>query len=136
MSRLSKCRLVALLFCFLICVGCGDVYRPTIIPNPVPIPDPQNFHTVFAVSQNGSAYSGTGMQVDVSGDSNAGVTKVAKQPVHATVLGTRVWVANFLSDSVSVFSVAQSSGAIGTSTDINLSPLQPCMLPTRGSSRT
>ncbi len=122
MSRLSKCRLVALLFCFLICVGCGDVYRPTIIPNPVPIPDPQNFHTVFAVSQNGSAYSGTGMQVDVSGDSNAGVTKVAKQPVHATVLGTRVWVANFLSDSVSVFSVAQSSGAIGTSTDINLSP--------------
>lgn len=119
-SLVGKVRLAALLFCFLICVGCGDVYRPTIIPNPVPIPNPQNFHTAFAVNQNGSAYPGTGMQVDVSGDSNAGVTKVAMQPVHAAVLGTRVWVANFLSDSVSVFSQAQTAGSIGTSTDVNL----------------
>ena len=116
-SRWSQ--LGALLFCFLICVGCGDVYRPTIIPNPVPIPPPQNFHTAFAVNQNGSAYPGTGMQVDVSGDTNAGVTKVAMQPVHATVQGAKVWVANNLSNSVSAFSESQGSG-IGASTDINL----------------
>jgi YVTN family beta-propeller protein len=124
MSWVRNGRLAALMVCFLICVGCGDTYRPTIIPNPVPVPPPQNFHTVFSVNQNGSAYPGTGMQVDVSGDSNAGVTKVAMGPVHATLQpGTgRVWVANNTSDSVSVFSEAAQGGTIGTSTDINLIP--------------
>jgi hypothetical protein len=114
-------KVAALLLCFLICVGCGDVYRPTIIPNPVPIPPPQNFHTAFVVNQNGTVYPGTGMQVDVSGDSNAGNTKVAMNPVHATVLGAGVWVANNGSDSVSVFAEASgTTGSIGSSTTINL----------------
>jgi YVTN family beta-propeller protein len=116
-------KFAALLLCFLICVACGDVYRPTIIPNPVPIPPPQNFHTAFVVNQNGTVNRGTGMQVDVSGDSNAGTTKVAMNPVHATVLGGSLWVANFTSDSVSVFSEAQgTAGSIGAATDINLIP--------------
>jgi len=120
MSWVCKGRLAALVFYFLITVGCGDVYRPTIIPNPVPTPDPKNFHAVIAVNQNTQFYPGTGMQVDVSGDSNAGVTKVALGPVHATLLNSRVWVANNLSNSVSVFSPAGLGGSIGASTDINL----------------
>ena len=114
-------RLSALLFCFLVCVACGDVYRPTIIPQPVQPPDPKNFHSVFTVNQNGSANPGTGMQVDVSGDSSAGVTKVANLPVHAVLQGGRVWVANQGSDSVSAFTVSAGSGTpIGTAIDINL----------------
>lgn len=121
MSLVGKVRLAGLLFCFLICVGCGDVYRPTIIPNPVPTPDPKNFHSVFTVNQNGVVNPGTGMQVDVSGDSNAGVTHVAMMPVHATLQGSRVWVANEQSDSVSTFTSALGSSVpIGTSTNINL----------------
>jgi YVTN family beta-propeller protein len=121
MSLVCKGRFAALLFCFLICVGCGDVYRPTIIPNPVPTPDPKNFHSVFTVNQNGAFNPGTGMQVDVSGDSSAGVTHVAMMPVHATLQGTRVWVANQQSDSVSVFTSAIGAGVpIGTSVNINL----------------
>jgi hypothetical protein len=116
-------KIAALLLGFLICVACGDVYRPTIIPNPVPIPPPQNFHTAFVVSQNGTVNPGTGLQVDVSGDSNAGTTKVAMNPVHATVLGASLWAANYTSDSVSVFAEAQgTAGSIGSSTDINLIP--------------
>lgn len=116
-------KVAALLLCFLICCGCGDVYRPTIIPNPVPIPPPQNFHTAFVVNQNGVVNRGTGMQVDVAGDSNAGTTKIAMNPVHATVLGASVWDANFSSDSVSVFSeAAGTTGSIGLATDINLIP--------------
>src|SRR5579864_1082076 len=115
-------KVAALLVCFLICIACGDVYRPTIIPNPVPIPPPQNFHTAFSVNQNGTIYPGTGMQVDVSGDQNAGTTKLAMGPVHATVLGSSVWSANFVSDSVSVFSEAVSSGSIGSATSVNLVP--------------
>jgi YVTN family beta-propeller protein len=121
MSLVCKVRLAGLLFCFLICVGCGDVYRPTIIPNPVPTPDPKNFHSVFTVNQNGAVSPGTGMQVDVSGDSSAGVTHVAMMPVHATLLGTRVWVANQQSDSVSAFTSALGSSVpIGTAVNVNL----------------
>ncbi len=131
MSLVCKVRLMGILFLGLICISCGDVYRPTIIPNPVPTPDPKNFHSAIAISQNASVYPGSGMQVDVSGDSNAGVTKVAVGPVHGAIqpgcsqTACKVWVANNLSDSVSVFfaatSVAATSGgSIGTSTDINL----------------
>lgn len=123
MSLLSKGRLVAVLFCLLISAGCGDVYRPTIIPNPVQPPDPKNFHFVLAINQNNPAYPGTGMQVDVSGDSTAGTTKVAMGPVHASQLGSKVWVANYLSDSVSAFAPASTGGvSIGDSTNINLLP--------------
>jgi hypothetical protein len=116
-------RFFALLFCFLICIACGDVYRPTIIPNPVQPPDPKNFHTIFTVNQNGATNPGTGMQVDVSGDSSDGVTRVAMMPVHAALQGTRVWVANNLSDSVSVFTAALGSSVpIGASTNVNLPP--------------
>jgi hypothetical protein len=121
MSLVCKGRFAALLFCFLICIACGDVYRPTIIPNPVQPPDPKNFHSIFTVNQNGSANPGTGMQVDVSGDSSEGVTRVATMPVHAALQGTRVWVANSSSDSVSVFTTALGSSiAIGASTNVNL----------------
>src|ERR1700741_1134017 len=117
-------KIAALLFGFLICVGCGDVYRPTIIPNPVPIPPPENFPTAFVVNQNGTIYRGTGMQVNVSGDSEAGVAKVAMNPVHATVLGTSLWTANYTSDSVSVFAEASgTTGSVGSATNINLIPL-------------
>jgi len=120
MSLVSKGRLAALIFLFLICIACGDTYRPTIIPQPVPTPDPKNAHSTFTVNQNGTFNAGTGMQVNVSGDSDAGVTKVAIMPVHATLLGSRVWVANQGADSVSAFSAASGNGPIGTSVDINL----------------
>ncbi len=118
MRLVSKGRLPGLMFLFLICISCGDVYRPTIIPQPVPTPDPKNSHSTFTVNQNGVVTSGTGMQVDVSGDSAALVTKVAVMPVHAVVLGNRVWVANQGADSVSSFTVAGSTASSGN--EINL----------------
>jgi YVTN family beta-propeller protein len=120
MSLVSKGRLAGLVFLFLICIACGDVYRPTIIPQPVPTPDPKNAHSTFAVNQNGTFNAGTGMQVNVSGDSAAGVTKVAIMPVHATLLGNHVWVANHGADSVSSFLASNGNSPIGTSVDINL----------------
>jgi len=120
MSLVCKGRLAGVLLLGLICISCGDVYRPTIIPNPVPTPDPKSFHAVIAVNQNTTFNPGTGMQMDVAGDSNAGVTKVAMGPVHAAVIGARVYVANSISNSLSVFTQAISTGSIGASTDINL----------------
>lgn len=124
MNLVRNGRIAALLFCFLICIACGDVYRPTIIPNPVPPPDPKNFHSVLTLNQNTTFNPGTGVQVDVSGDSAAGVTKVDLGPVHAALLttpfGSKVFVANNLSNSVSVFTPATTGSNISASSDINL----------------
>ncbi len=73
----------------LVCVACGDIYRPVVIPCsagggipgcPVePPPVPSNFHTVFAISANVPDTPGGALQIDVSGDSI-----IAESPVSAT----------------------------------------------------
>src|SRR5215470_5159910 len=73
----------------LIWTGCGDVYRPTIIPNPPTFPDPRAAHTVMSVNANPSDSSGTQINpgsvtvVDVSGDSVVSVANLGVMPVHA-----------------------------------------------------
>ena len=74
---------------FLICTGCGDTFRPVIIPNPPKFPDPRASHSVIAISDNNTdpvqqqSDRGTIMSVDVSGDTVAGVADVGLVPVHA-----------------------------------------------------
>ncbi len=106
-------------------ISCGDVFRPVANPLPGPIPDPQNFHFAIVVSQNAPSNPGTGMQIDVSGDTNVGVARTATAPVHAALLppnGNRVYVANGAGDSVSVFAPASTISSIGTVTTISLPP--------------
>src|SRR5215471_1346665 len=73
----------------LIWTGCGDVYRPTIIPNPPTFPDPRAAHTVMSVNANPSDSSGTQINpgsvtvVDVSGDTVVSVANIGVAPVHA-----------------------------------------------------
>ena len=130
MSMLLKGRLAAAVLAALICISCGDVYRPTIVPEPVTPPNPQNFHAAFTANTNGTANPGSALQIDVSGDSKAGTTNVGIAPVHLAVqagassIQTRIWAANPGSDSVSVFNAEGSVGAITSATTINL-PLNP-----------
>jgi hypothetical protein len=78
---------IALLF--LISIGCGDVFRPIIIPNPPTFPNPRAAHTVMSVNQNPSDVNGTQISpgsvtvVDVSGDSIVSIANVGVVPVHA-----------------------------------------------------
>jgi hypothetical protein len=60
--------------------GCGDVFRPVANPIPGPTTDPRNFHIAVVVSQNAAGNPGSGMQIDVSGDSNVGTVNVGQQP--------------------------------------------------------
>lgn len=128
MNMVSKGRLAVLVVASVICISCGDVYRPTIVPEPVTPPNPQNFHTVFTANTNGTVNPGSALQIDVSGDTNAGTTNVGIAPVHiaiqpgASSIQTRVWAVNPGSDSVSVFTAAGSVGSITTSTTLNLIP--------------
>jgi DNA-binding beta-propeller fold protein YncE len=124
-------RIAFVLLLSLVCTGCGDIFRPVANPIPGPSPDPQNFHFAIVASQNAPGNPGSGMQIDVSGDTNIGavpagslgVAAVGQGPVHAALLNPsagRVFIANGLDDSVSTFTPANQLGPIGTVTTISL----------------
>ena len=68
---------------YLICSGCGETFRPIIIPNPPVFPNPKAAHTVLSINDNGTVVPGTAMVVDVSGDTDVSVVNVGLAPVHA-----------------------------------------------------
>ena len=68
---------------YLICSGCGDTFRPIIIPNPPTFPNPKAAHTVVAINDNGTVVPGSAMVIDVSGDTDVSVVNVGVAPVHA-----------------------------------------------------
>jgi len=124
--------LFVIVFLFLICTGCGDTFRPVIIPNPPKFPDPRAAHTVVTISDNGTL-PGSAMVVDVTGDSNVSVADcqegspcIGVAPVHAVQqTATQVLVVNHsvpgvLGDSLS--KVNFSGTTISSVTTISLPP--------------
>jgi DNA-binding beta-propeller fold protein YncE len=98
---------LGLVLCLMaIWVGCGDTFRPIIIPNPPAFPDPRAAHTVIAVNNNNfTANQGTVMEIDVSGDSDIGEAKIGFLPVHAMQqTGTQVLAVNQFDASVTKLS--------------------------------
>jgi DNA-binding beta-propeller fold protein YncE len=80
---------------YLICSGCGETYRPIIIPNPPVFPNPRAAHSVLSLNNNGTLAAGSAMVVDVSGDTDVSVANVGLAPVHATQqTATQVLVVN------------------------------------------
>src|ERR1700684_2818736 len=77
------------LFLYVICSGCGDTFRPIIIPNPPVFPNPEAAHTVVSINANAppaghaEVAAGTAMVIDVSGDTDVSVANVGLAPVHA-----------------------------------------------------
>jgi YVTN family beta-propeller protein len=117
MTALRSARLVALLALILICISCGDTFRPVAIPITPNPPDPASLHFALVLSQNiaGSLSNpGASSRIDVSGDTNVGVAKVGLGPVHGTLLpdGSRVYVANIQEDTVSAYSPSDSTTVI------------------------
>ena len=81
--------LCVIVFLFLICTGCGDTFRPVIIPNPPKFPDPRATHAVVTISDNGNL-PGSAMVINVTGDSDVseadcqeGSACIGIAPVHA-----------------------------------------------------
>jgi hypothetical protein len=114
-------------FLFLFCAGCGDTFRPIIIPNAPTFPNPKAAHTVLAVNDNGTISHGTALAVDVSGDSEVGIADVGVTPVHAVQQSaTQVLVVNQATTSTSAASLSKvtfSSTVInGTPSTISLPP--------------
>ena len=76
-------RLSGMALLFLMTNGCGDVYRPVIIPNPPTFPDPRAAHTAMSLNDNGTTNPGSVTVVDVSGDTVVSIANVGVTPVHA-----------------------------------------------------
>jgi YVTN family beta-propeller protein len=77
------------LFVYVICTGCGDTFRPIIIPNPPVFPNPAATNTVVSINDNaplmGQSESSPGstMVIDVSGDTDDSIWNLGLAPVHA-----------------------------------------------------
>src|ERR1017187_8053703 len=95
---------------YLIGTGCGDTFRPIIIPNPPVFPNPAAAHTVVSINDNGTLVFGSAMVIDVSGDTDVSVADVGLAPGYAVQQSTsQVLVANHsvsgaLADSVTKLS--------------------------------
>jgi YVTN family beta-propeller protein len=111
-------RLLGVLILGLICVSCGDQYRPVAVPIVAPPPDPQGVHFVLVFSVNGANDPGASSRLDVSGDTNIGVAQLGLGPAHATLVpsGTRVYAVNTREDSVSSYSPTPGSTATSVTT--------------------
>jgi YVTN family beta-propeller protein len=136
MSSLRVGCLAAMVLLTLLCLSCGQVYRPVVIPLTTTPPAPASFHTVFAISTNAPSNPGGAMQIDVAGDSVAAETpssdrsapNLGNNPTYAAILPnlSRVFVASAGSvtpggvDVVSSFtpefqsSVSSGLGAVAT----------------------
>lgn len=67
----------------MIFTGCGETYRPIIIPNPPTFPNPAAAHTVLTISDNGDFVAGSAMVIDVTGDADVSEANANIHPVHA-----------------------------------------------------
>jgi YVTN family beta-propeller protein len=138
-SRSQALRLGAAMVLFVICIACGDTYRPVAQPIVGPSPNPSAVHFVYAISTNGNdvlsssgscspsgvqppcvAAPGAFSRIDVSGDSVSSAVMTGVFPVHAALTpdGSRYYVA---SSDGTISAGTATSGAQATT--INLAQL-------------
>src|ERR1700691_3268216 len=114
---------------FLLCLGCGETYRPVanpVIPNQ---PNPAFTHIVMMISDNGTNNPGASTTIDVSGDSATSQSQTGLGPVHAALVGgTQVYVVNSLEDTVSTFSAASPQPVVTISLPSSCGT-PPCSMP-------
>src|ERR1051326_2798769 len=139
MSQCQAVRIGAAMVLFVICIACGDTYRPVAQPIPGPSPNPSAVHFVYTISTNGDdslsslgtclpsgtpppcvADPGSFSRIDVSGDSVSSAVTTGVFPVHAalTPSGTQYYVA---SSDGTISAGTATSGAQATT--INLPQL-------------
>jgi YVTN family beta-propeller protein len=71
---------LSLMICVVLLTGCGQSFRPTIIPVFKPGGDPSNLGQAVVLSTNPIG-NGSTMHINVSGDTNVGVVSVGPNPV-------------------------------------------------------
>ncbi len=152
LRRAKKRAFVALPFLFW--MGCGQVYRPVVIPcsggvsiSGCPVqspPTPANFHAVFGITANVPGYPGGAMQIDVGGDSIIAETATSDKsapnlgnvPTYAAVIPNKSRL--FVASAGSVQSggpdvITSVFPAFVSSTDTGFGPVTTINLPSQAS---
>jgi len=98
--------MIGILILMVICISCGQTYRPVATPLSPNPPSPSFSHLELVISGNGPSHPGASTAIDVSGDTAVSQSVVGLMPVHATAAqnGFRVYVANSGDSTVSAFS--------------------------------
>jgi YVTN family beta-propeller protein len=113
----------------LLCLSCGETYRPVanpIIPNQ---PNPAFTHIVMVLSDNGTSNPGASTTIDVSGDTATSQSRLGLGPVYAALIGAgQVYVVNSLEDTVSVFNAAIAAPVVTIGLSSSCATL-PCSMP-------
>jgi YVTN family beta-propeller protein len=79
----------------MLAVGCNDTLRQFIVPVPAPTGNPAPLSHAVTLSTNpGPLANGSDMDIDVSGDSSAGVVTVGPNPVFLGKAGARAFTIN------------------------------------------
>ena len=107
-------RFAVMLAAALLCVACGQIYRPVVIPTQLTPPTPANFHTVFGLDANVPGQPGAAVQIDVSGDSVVGQTPTDPNGKNVGILPTHLAVL----PSQSRLFVASAGGLFTNGTDL------------------
>jgi YVTN family beta-propeller protein len=95
-------------------VGCGQTFRPTIIPVVKPGGDPSNLGHAVVLSTN-PAGNGSTMHINTSGDTNVGIVSVGMNPVFLAKGGSRALVVNGDKTVTLYIALLPTSSAITTS---------------------
>lgn len=102
----------------LICVRCGETYRPVAQPIQGLQPSPAPAHFMASINADGVGDNhrdrGSVSSINVSGDSLRGELRAGMAPVHAgtTASGALLYVANSGDDTVSASNVSTPVGAV------------------------
>src|SRR5579871_2407155 len=79
----------------MLAAGCNDTLRQFIVPVPAPTGNPGPLSHAVILSTNPVASSnGSDMDIDVSGDTNAGIVTVGPNPVFLGKAGPRAFTIN------------------------------------------
>jgi len=107
---MTAVRLAAVLVLMLICLSCGETYRPVATPIIPSLPNPSFSHFALFLTGNGTNNPGASTSIDVSGDTAESRSTLGLMPTHAAVVlnGSRVYVANHFDDTVSAFAPASA----------------------------
>lgn len=102
MTAVRVARLLGITILFLICLSCGENYRPVATPLSPNPPNPAFVHFMVVLSTNGTTHPGAATTLDVSGDTMSSQSSTGLSPTYAAYLATGIYVANRDDDTVSV----------------------------------
>src|SRR5437868_10248207 len=95
MILIRKAAIAATVSLLVFGAGCGDTFRPIVLPVIQPGGDPQSNRNAIVLSNAGPTTVGATTHINVSGDSNVGQVSVGANPVYeALINGSSVFVAN------------------------------------------